>query len=77
MCLVRVCRFLYDESSAFHKFYQQRLKELLEGRAARQQDEMEETAADADAEDEQGEVFVLVQFLDKVSVASWIDTPEE
>lgn len=48
-------RFLYDESSGFHKFYQQRLKELLEGHAARQQDEMEEAAADADGEDEQGD----------------------
>ena len=63
MYLVCVCRFLYDELSAFHKFYQQRLKELLEGRAARQQDEMEETAEDADAEDEQGETLSLCNFL--------------
>ncbi|KAI0232294.1 SURP and G-patch domain-containing protein 1 [Lamellibrachia satsuma] len=47
-------RFLYDETSDFHKFYQQRLKGLLEGRQASQQ-EMEEAAADGDVEDEQGE----------------------
>ena len=51
------CRFLYDETSASHKFYQRRLKELLEGQQAsqqRRQHEMEEAGAEGDVEDEPG-----------------------
>ena len=50
-------RFLYDERSDSHKFYQRRLKELLEGQQEsqqRRQQEMEEAAAEGDVEDEPG-----------------------